>query len=80
VQLTYRLRDAGIGARLAFARDRRSMKSQMREADRKGATFVLVIGESEVENNTVTVRPLEGGDQVTIPASSLVDWMKNSLL
>ncbi|MFN2208352.1 MAG: His/Gly/Thr/Pro-type tRNA ligase C-terminal domain-containing protein, partial [Candidatus Promineifilaceae bacterium] len=48
--------------------------------DRKGATFVLVIGESEVENNTVTVRPLEGGDQVTIPASSLVDWMKNSLL
>ncbi|MFN2279426.1 MAG: histidine--tRNA ligase, partial [Candidatus Promineifilaceae bacterium] len=50
VQLTYRLRDAGIGARLAFARDRRSMKSQMREADRKGATFVLVIGESEVEN------------------------------
>ena len=80
VQLTYRLRDAGIGARLAFARDRRSMKSQMREADRKGATFVLVIGESEVENNTVTVRPLEGGDQVTIPASSLVDSMKNSLL
>ena len=80
VQLTYRLRDAGIGARLAFARDRRSMKSQMREADRKGATFVLVIGESEVENNTVTIRPLEGGDQVTIPASSLVDWMKNSLL
>ncbi|MFN2180249.1 MAG: histidine--tRNA ligase [Candidatus Promineifilaceae bacterium] len=80
VQLTYRLRDAGIGARLAFARDRRSMKSQMREADRKGATFVLVIGESEVENNTVTVRPLEGGDQVTIPASSLVDWMKNRLL
>ncbi|MEJ2751145.1 MAG: histidine--tRNA ligase [Chloroflexota bacterium] len=62
VQLTYRLRDAGIGARLAFARDRRSMKSQMREADRKGATFVLVIGESVVEKTTVTVRPLDGGE------------------
>jgi histidyl-tRNA synthetase len=79
VQLTYRLRDAGIGARLAFARGRRSMKSQMREANRKGAMFVLVIGESEVEDNTVTVRPLEGGDQVTIPASSLIDWMKSNL-
>ena len=78
VQLTYRLRDANIGTRLAFARDRRSMKSQMREANRKGVRLVLVIGESEVADDTVTVRPLDGGDQITIPSSSLIDWLNNN--
>jgi histidyl-tRNA synthetase len=79
VKITYRLRDAGIGTRLAFARNRRSMKSQMREANSKGASSVIIIGESEVEANEATVRPFEGGDQVTIPSSSLVDWMKSNL-
>lgn len=78
VQLTYRLRDANISARLAFARDRRSMKSQMREANRNGAKHVLVIGESEVADDTVTVRPLDGGDQITIPSASLVDWLNKN--
>jgi histidyl-tRNA synthetase len=75
VRLSYVLRDAGIGARLAFARDRRSMKSQMREANRKRARFVLVIGESELEDGMVTIRPLDGGDQITIPVDAVVDWL-----
>ncbi len=78
VKLSYLLRDAGIGAHLAFARDRRSMKSQMREANRKGVRFVLVIGESELADDTVTVRPLTGGDQVTIPTASLIDWFNSN--
>jgi histidyl-tRNA synthetase len=78
VQLTYLLRDANIGTSLAFARDRRSMKSQMREANRKGAKHVLVIGESELADHTVTVRPLDGGDQITIPSASLIDWLDNN--
>jgi histidyl-tRNA synthetase len=76
VQLTYRLREANIAARLAFARGKRSMKSQMREANRNGAKFVLVIGESEVADDTVTVRPLEGGEQVTIPSAEIVEWLQ----
>ena len=76
VGLTYRLRDAGIGTRLAFARERRSMKSQMREANRQGAAVVLVIGESEVEEGTVTVRPLSGGEQQTIPVEALIDYLQ----
>lgn len=77
VQHTYRLREANIDTFLAFTRDRRSMKSQMREANRKGARFVLVIGESEVADDTVTIRPLDGGDQVTIPSTILIDWLNN---
>jgi histidyl-tRNA synthetase len=76
VQLAYLLREAGIGATLAFARERRSMKSQMREANRKDARYVLIIGESEVAEQTVTVRPLAGGEQVTMPDFELVDWLR----
>jgi histidyl-tRNA synthetase len=76
VKLTYRLRGANIAARLAFARDKRSMKSQMREANRQGAKYVLVIGESEIAEDAVTVRPLEGGEQITIPSASIIDWLR----
>lgn len=79
VTLSYLLRDAGIGARLAFARDRRSMKSQMREANRHDARFVLIIGEDELANDQVVVRPLEGGDQVTVSRDKVVDWLAGQL-
>jgi histidyl-tRNA synthetase len=79
VQLVYLLRNAGIGARLAFARTRRSLKSQMREANKHNVRFVLIMGESEVAEKTVTVRPLDGGDQIQIPQSELVDWLKENL-
>lgn len=71
VQLTYRLRAAGIGTRLAFARDRRSLKSQMREANRFGVRAVLILGEEEVAQGVVAVRPLDGGEQVTVPMADI---------
>jgi histidyl-tRNA synthetase len=52
------------------------MKSQMREANRQNAKFVLVIGESEVAEDAVTIRPLDGGEQVTIPTASIIDWLR----
>lgn len=76
VKLTYLLRDAGIGARLAFARERRSMKSQMREANKFGVRYVLILGEAEVEQGEVTIRPLDGGAQVQIPQADLVNWLQ----
>jgi len=79
VQLTYQLRDAGIGARLAFARERRSIKSQMREANKYAIRFVLILGESEVEKSVVTIRPLDGGTQIEIPQAELVTWLKQRL-
>jgi histidyl-tRNA synthetase len=75
IKLTYRLREAGIGTQTAFARERRSMKSQMREANRQGARFVIILGDEEVAQGLVTVRPLDGGDQQQMPASDLVEWL-----
>lgn len=77
VKLAFDLRTAGIGARLAFARQRRSLKSQMREADKQGARYVLILGESEVANGVVAVKPMAGGEQFTLAIDELVGWLQS---
>jgi len=74
-KLAYEIRDAGIGARLAFARKRRSMKSQMREGNRHNVKYMLIVGESELEAREVTVRPMTGGDQIQVASDKIVDWI-----
>ncbi len=76
VQLTFQLRAAGIGTRLAFARDKRSMKSQMREANKHDIQTVLIVGESELEQASVMIRPLDGGEQTLIKLTDVVAYLK----
>jgi histidyl-tRNA synthetase len=80
LQLTFRLREAGIGTRLAFARERRSLKSQMREANKHDARFVIIVGESELAAGKVTVRPLDGGEQIEVSLNEVVGWVKGKEL
>ena len=56
LQITTALRALGVGADRAF--ENRSMKSQMKGADRSGATFAIIIGSNELEAGTAVVRPL----------------------
>lgn len=80
--LTHELRSAGIAADRAY--EQRSMKSQMKAADRSGARFALIVGGDEVANGTVTLRPLAGqlGDertQTVVPRSDLLTTLKRVL-
>lgn len=52
------LRDAGIGADRSYGG--RSMKAQMKVADRSGAPLAAIIGEDEVAAGEVTLRDLRG--------------------
>jgi histidyl-tRNA synthetase len=79
VQLAFRLRHAGIGTRLAFARQRRSLKSQMREANKQHARFVVIVGETELAAGKVTVRPLDGDEQLDLPLGEVVRWLSMQL-
>ena len=56
--LTHQLRQRGIVADRNF--DNRSMRSQMRSADRSGAEIALIIGEQELADQTVAIRMLRG--------------------
>jgi histidyl-tRNA synthetase len=59
VTLTDELRRAGLSSERAYGT--RSLRSQLRAADRSGAQLALIVGEREAEQGAVTVRPLRGG-------------------
>ncbi|WP_434354284.1 histidine--tRNA ligase [Psychrobacter sp. HD31] len=41
------------------------MKSQMKKADKSGAALTVIIAQDEVENNTVSVKNMQTGEQTT---------------
>ncbi len=70
--ITAELRTAGRRADRAF--DGRSMKSQLKSADRSGAELAVIVGPDELEAGTASLRPLRGGgDQRTVPRAELVE-------
>ncbi len=76
--LTARLREVGLRVDRAF--DGRSMKAQMKLADRSGAIVALIVGPQEAATGAVVVRPLRsGGDQEEVPVSSVVDAVRKAL-
>lgn len=79
VQLVYKLRAAGLGTRLAFAWERRSLKSQMREADKYDVTYTIIMGESELKQDAVTVRRMDGGDQQLVSLKDIVPWVQSGI-
>jgi len=76
--LTARLRESGLRVDRAF--DARSMKAQMKLADRSGAAVAVIVGPKEASEGAVVVRPLRtGGDQRTVAASAVVDAVRGEV-
>jgi histidyl-tRNA synthetase len=70
--LAARLRRSGVATDRAF--DNRSMKSQLRQADRSHARLAVIVGAEEEAAGTVTVRVLRGegaGSQESVAAAAL---------
>ena len=66
-----RLRQAGLGVDRAF--DGRSMKAQMKRADRSGATVAAIVGPDEQAEGAVTVRDMRpGGGQRRVAEAEVV--------
>jgi histidyl-tRNA synthetase len=64
-----RLRKAGH--RVDFDPRGGSLKSQMKRADRSGATFALVLGTQELTSGTAELKPLGGGDPISVRLDAL---------
>ena len=62
--LAARLRSAGIGCDLDLMG--RSMKGQMKDADRSGARFAVILGAEEIAAGTATIKDLTTGDQTSV--------------
>lgn len=78
LRITAELRAAGLRADRAF--ENRSMKSQMKAADRSGAAVAVIVGSDEVTAGTAVVRPLRtGGDQVAVDRAGLLAALADRL-
>jgi histidyl-tRNA synthetase len=78
IVLVEELRAAGLRSDRAYGG--RSMKAQMKAADRSGASVALIVGEDEVAAGTVSVRPLRGdGAQTAVDRSQVADAVRSIL-
>jgi histidyl-tRNA synthetase len=70
VKLAGLLRAKGIRTDLAYGD--RGVKGAMRAADRSGARIALVVGDRDVEADTVGVKDLTTGEQVDVATDAVV--------
>jgi histidyl-tRNA synthetase len=87
-----RLRDTGLDVILHCSPDgaSASFKSQMKKADASGAAFAVVLGDNELAQGTIGVKPLrrtsnetddgQKNEQVNVPAEDLTDYLINAMV
>ncbi len=63
------LRNAGVSVALEY--EPKSMKSQMRSADRLKAKNVLILGETELESGVAVLKNMSDGSQKTVPFNEI---------
>ncbi len=56
---------------------RRSLKSNLREANRLGAKIAIIIGDDELVNHSVQVKDLTTGQQKEITVNKLIEYLSN---
>ena len=72
-----RLSAAGIPAEMDFAG--RSLKSQMKRADRLGAAYVLIVGDAELEKEIAILRNMTTKAQEEIPFEGMLETLSARL-
>lgn len=72
------LRQAGLGLRVRAETAGRSMKAQMRTANRLGARLVLIQGESELAAGEVVCKNMVSSEQVTVARAAVVAWLREN--
>ncbi len=55
--------ESNVNASVEMSYSQSSLKSQMRVANKKGARYVVILGEEELKNGVVTLKDMEKGEQ-----------------
>lgn len=74
-KITSELRDAGINADCDIMG--RSLKAQMKYADKTGARFVLILGDSEIESGKAIVKEMATSEQTEVSLDAIVDFIRS---
>jgi histidyl-tRNA synthetase len=76
-QLLRELRNGGVAADMDLSG--RGVKGQFKLADREGAKWCVIVGDSEVQNQTVVLKDMKTSEQTTLPRAELVAKLKSAL-
>jgi histidyl-tRNA synthetase len=57
----------------------KSLKSQMKRADRLGARYVLIVGDDELKSGSAALRNMATKEQVSVSLDNLVDNITSQL-
>ncbi len=78
VKMVSALRAANVRATMAFGE--RSLRAQLRAADREGVAYALILGDEEMANGQVTLREMRGdAPQVLLPQEGIAGVVASRL-
>ncbi len=72
--LAMALRGQGISAEVDF--EGKSLKAQMRTADKLGAKYVAIIGDNEIKDHSITLRNMATKEQTSVPERNFASEME----
>ena len=78
--LAEELRDNIAGIRVELNLGGGSFKSQMKRADKSGAEFALILGEQELADSCISIKPLRStGEQTSVALDALAETLVRNL-
>ena len=77
VDLAFALRNEGYRVDLDY--QGRSLKAQLKSANRSGAKVTVILGEDELQRGVASVRNMESGEQQEVPLTELLSFCKSVL-
>jgi len=77
LKLASDLRFAGVGALVSFGE--RSLKAQLRQANKAGVGYALILGEQELAGGQVALRDMESGEQSSVDRAKIVAELQRRL-
>ena len=57
----------------------KSLKAQLKVADRLKVKFTLILGEEELNANKIIIKEMAKSEQVEIPITDIVDYLERGL-
>ncbi len=76
LRLVEELHAADVGALLAFGD--RSLKAQLKSADKAGVAYAVILGEEELKAGRAVVREMASSRQTEVPLEALVGWLRDN--
>ena len=76
IEVATKLRENGINTQIYT--DKAKIKKQFNYANRLGIPYVIVIGEDEINNNVVSLKNMETGEQSTVGLDEAINIIKEN--